>query len=74
LALAPVPATGPVVALQVVTPLTPTIAQVPTPLGAIALVGPATTVEKWIVVPRAALAPVLSLTMTDGATLATVVV
>ena len=60
--------------VQVVTPETPVIAQVPTPLGAIALVGPLTTAVKEMVLPRAALAPVLSVTATDGLALATVVV
>ena len=60
--------------MQVVTPETPVIAQVPTPLGAIALVGPLTTAVKVMVPPRAALAPVVSTTATDGLALATVVV
>ena len=44
--------TGPVVVVQFVTPVTPVIAQVPTPAGAIAPVGPATVAVKEIVPPR----------------------
>ena len=46
--------TGPVVAPQTVTPLTPLIVQVPAPVGATALAGPETVVVKNIVEPRGA--------------------
>jgi len=46
---------GPVVEEQAVIPLTPVMAHVPIPLGAIAPVGPVTVAVNVIVEPRAAL-------------------
>ena len=73
-AVAPVPGVGPLTLVQVVTPVTPVIAHVPTPVGAMALVGPDTVAVKLIVSPRFAVAPVLSVTRTVGFAFATVVV
>ena len=66
-------ATGPVVVVQLVRPLTPVIAQIPVALGATALTGPVTVAVKVIVEPKDALvAP--AATVTVGVALATVVV
>ena len=66
-------ATGPVVVVQLVKPLTPVIAQIPVALGATALTGPVTVAVKVMVAPSAALeAP--AATVTVGVALATVVV
>ena len=59
--------------VQLVTPLTPVIAQIPVALGAIALSGPETVAVKEIISPSTAVA-VLSATRTVGFALATVVV
>ena len=56
---------GPVVAEQLVTPVTPVIAHVPKAEGATAPVGPVTVAVKTIVEPNAALAA-LALTATVG--------
>ena len=59
--------------VQLVTPLTPVMAQIPLALGAIALVGPETVAVKVRLSPRDAVA-VSSVTTTVGLALATVVV
>ena len=64
---------GPVVVVQLVTPLIPVIAHVPRALGATALAGPLTVALKVMVDPSAALGA-LALTATVGVALATVVV
>ena len=64
---------GPVVVVQVVTPVTPVIAHVPNPLGAIAPPGPVTVAVNVIVVPSGAL-PEPATTSTVGVDLPTVVV
>ena len=64
---------GPVVEEQAVTPVTPVIAHVPNPLGAIAPDGPETVAVNVIVDPRAALAE-LATTATVGVARPTVVV
>ena len=68
--LAPV---GPVVELQLVTPVTPVIAHVPVADGVTALTGPVTVAVKVRVEPSAALAAP-AVTPTAGVALATVVV
>ena len=66
-------ALGPVVEVQLVSPGTPVIAQIPVAVGATALAGPVTVAVKVIVAPSAALlAP--AATVTVGVALATVVV
>jgi hypothetical protein len=64
---------GPVVEVQVVIPETPVIAQVPLPVGALALFGPVTVAVKVIVDPRALVAE-FAVTETVGVVLLTVVV
>ena len=64
---------GPVVVVQLVIPVTPVMAHVPIPLGAIAPVGPVTVAVKLIVDPSAALVA-LATTATTGDDLPTVVV
>ena len=64
---------GPVVVLQLVTPVTPLIVQLPKAVGAMALAGPLTVAVKVIVAPSAALAAPAT-TPTVGVALATVVV
>ena len=64
---------GPVVVVQLVTPLTPVTAQVPIAVGVIALAGPVTVAVKVKVPPSAALADP-SVTETVGVVFATVVV
>lgn len=66
-------AIGPVVVVQLVSPVTPVIAQMPVALGATALTGPVTVAVKVMVEPRDAdAAPAATLTV--GVALATVVV
>ena len=65
--------TGPVVVVQLVTPLTPVILQLPSAVGAMALAGPVTVAVKVMVEPRPALAAAAT-TPTVGVALATVVV
>jgi len=66
-------AVGPVVLVQLVSPVTPVIAQIPLALGATALAGPVTVAVKEIVEPRDADAAPAA-TVTVGVALATVVV
>ena len=66
-------AVGPEVVVQLVSPGTPVIAQIPLAVGATALLGPVTVAVKVIVAPSAALAE-LATTPTVGVALATVVV
>lgn len=63
--------TGPL-EVQLVTPLTPLIAQVPSALGAVAPTGPVTVAVNEIVDPRLAV-PSFAVTETTGAALPTVV-
>ena len=65
--------TGPVVEVQVVTPLTPVIAQVGIPVGAIAPTGPETVAVKDMVEPRVPV-PELALTKIVGVAVDTVVI
>ena len=65
--------TGPIVVVQFVTPVTPVIAQVPTPDGAIAPVGPATVAVNVIVLPSDPVSE-FALTATVGVDFATEVV
>ena len=66
-------AVGPEVVVQLVTPATPVIAQIPIALGATAPDAPVTVALKVIVAPSAALAAPAT-TATVGLALATVVV
>ena len=68
--LAPV---GPVVVEQLVTPITPVIAQIPVGVGVTALAGPVTVAVKVRVLPSAADAGGVAIN-TDGVALLTVVV
>ena len=66
-------AVGPVDVVQVVTPTTPVIVQLPVAVGATALTGPETVVVNEIVAPREAVGA-LAVTETDGVAVVTVVV
>ena len=64
---------GPVVDVQLVTPVTPVMVHAPSAVGGLALAGPVTVALKVMVDPSAPVAA-LALTATVGVALATVVV